>query len=255
MARTIIHPYKLASESAKVLAQALGYRRVAKNSKFKARAADTIINWGSTELRCSVKPQTTILNKPEAVENAANKVIAFQKFTQHGVPTFEWTTSKEQAYEYHLDGRTVYCRTLVKSCSGRGIVVIEPDNDITFAEFPNAGLYTIAVEGKRREWRLHVFQGNIIATQKKKRRHGFDHDRVNANFVRNLDSGWVFCTENVTASEQTQNAAILAVEALGLDFAGVDIITQGEEVYVVEVNTAVGLSSPTVISAYVESFN
>ena len=43
----VILPYKMKSKSAKVLAEALGVRRVRPDGKFKNNFNHTIVNWGT----------------------------------------------------------------------------------------------------------------------------------------------------------------------------------------------------------------
>lgn len=105
---------------------------------------------------------------------------------------------------------------------------------------------------------MHVFCGEIIAVQQKRKREDATHDE-NQALIRSYDNGWVFCVDNVTFPDDNSKAAVAdasvqAVEAVGLDFAAVDIILgkDGQE-YVLELNTAPGLESPTILAAYREA--
>ena len=65
----------------------------------------------------------------------------------------------------------------------------------------------------------------------------------------------MFAIKDVDASEHTKTTAIKAVQALGLDFGGVDIVeTPDGTGYVIEVNTACGLHGTT-ITKYCEAIN
>lgn len=103
---------------------------------------------------------------------------------------------------------------------------------------------------------MHVLGGVAAVVQQKRRRNGILQD-TDQSLIRNYDNGWVFATQNVVYSSSTiedsvKQQAIAAVQALGLDFGAVDICVnlEGSKAYVLEVNTAPGLSSPTVLAAY-----
>lgn len=103
---------------------------------------------------------------------------------------------------------------------------------------------------------MHVLGGVAAVVQQKRRRNGILQD-TDQSLIRNYDNGWVFATQNVvyaSAAIETsvKEQAIAAVRGLSLDFGAVDICVnkQGDTAYVLEVNTAPGLSSPTVLAAY-----
>lgn len=74
----IIYPYKPGSESAKELAAAIGCKRIAhKNSKFKPSPNKTILNWGASKMPQELL-ECKILNHPDAVAIASNKLTFFQ---------------------------------------------------------------------------------------------------------------------------------------------------------------------------------
>ena len=122
-----------------------------------------------------------------------------------------------------------------------------------------APLYTRAVRNHG-EYRVHVFDGDVILYQKKSRRvdeltgevvtaEGEDAD------VRNLASNWIYRTGNLNRLERVEQLAISAVNALGLDFGAVDIIMDPSgDVYVLEVNTAPGLGNEDTLQAYTDAF-
>jgi hypothetical protein len=77
--KALIYPYKPGSESSAALAEGLGIKRVAhKNSRFKGGKDTLIINWGASKVSEEVA-KCTILNPPQAVAVAANKLEAFNK--------------------------------------------------------------------------------------------------------------------------------------------------------------------------------
>lgn len=200
-----------------------------------------VVNWGSSESFESV-PYCRVLNNPDNVRFASNKLYTFQKFNEHQVPCPAWTTDKEVAEEWIAKGHTVFCRTRLQAHSGQGIVIA---SDLT--SLVNAPLYTKYIK-KRREFRVHVFKGKVIDVQEKRRAyHSNDADFL----IRNHSNGFVFCRDNVVEPPDLRNVGVMAVSSLGLDFGGVDIVYNEhyQKCYALEVNTAVGLAGST-IEAY-----
>lgn len=232
-------PYKLASNSAKELARALGIKRIIPGGSYRPKASTIVLNWGNS--KAFTHPR--MINKSQAVSIASNKLRALQTMKQAGITVPEFTTSKEAASEWQEDGYRVVCRTLLNSHSGKGIVICSPDEPL-----PYAPLYTKYTK-KDKEYRVHVFKCKIIDVCEKRKRRGTD--TVN-NLVRTLNNGWVYCRDNVTLSELGKDLSIRAVNALGLDFGAVDLISRGEHYYVLEVNSAPGLQGST-LRAYVEA--
>lgn len=235
MSRLFIAPYKLGSESAKVLAHSLTCKRVDGTKIF--RPNDVIINWGNSSLSPRGRPR--IINRPDAVALAANKITSFKVFNQHGVATLDWTTRREEAERWIDQGHVVYGRKIINGHSGRGIIVMSYDGD---QEFRECSLYTKGVI-KAHEYRVHVFNGRAIDIQKKRRRN-----ESNSNdYIKNIDNGWVFCRDGAQAPVRVYEESIKAVKALGLDFGAVDIVYKEKDnfVAVLEVNTSPGLEGVT----------
>jgi len=136
---------------------------------------------------------------------------------------------------------------------------IQPQTRAATLPLPIAPLYTAGVSNKG-EYRVHVFDGEVILYQKKSRRVGEDGEVVTAEGeeadVRNLASNWIYRTGNLNRLERIEDLAIDAILALGLDFGAVDIIMDNEgDVFVLEVNSAPGLGNTDTLDAYVSVFN
>lgn len=194
------------------------------------------------------------LNRPEAVNIAANKLLAFRAFSNTGVPTVDWTEDPEVAAQWQGQLFTVVQRQILNGHSGEGIRIVEPNEPLS-----QAPLYT-KYKKKKHEFRVHVFNGRVIDIQQKRIQiveglpqqapdmamHVQPHHKV-----RNHQNGWVYCRDgldlNIERTGQIGQIAIRAVTALGLDFGAVDIIFNEREgnFYVLEVNTAVGLQGTT----------
>ena len=237
--RVFIAPYKMASESAKALAQSLGVLRVDGSKSF--RRSDVIINWGNSNLNVT---NVNVINYPACIARATNKQTTFNILSTMKVPTVEYTTDKHTATQWKDAGDIVMARKIINGSRGAGIEVVIPDN-ITM---PDALLYTKFI--KAHEYRVHVFNGSVIDLQKKKRRAD-----GNANaFIRNHDNGWVFCKEDIVAPLKLYTTAIDAVAALGLHFGAVDILYKeaNDSVAVLEINCAPGISEST-LDSYVNT--
>jgi glutathione synthase/RimK-type ligase-like ATP-grasp enzyme len=240
-----IYPYNPASESAKSLANSLGIKRA--KSEGAPLKTDLLINWGSSSV--DRKINGTVLNKPEAVAIAANKLETFKKLVGHvGIPDF--TESQEEASKWLDEGFVVVARTKLTGHSGEGIVIVDPDKD---KELPKARLYTKYVP-KTEEYRLHVGKGGVFFLQRKARNKDIPDDKVNWK-VRNHGNGFIFAHKDVTVPVKAKLLAIDAVVALGLDFGAVDMIyNKTKNLYLVlEVNTACGLEGTT-LEKYTELF-
>ncbi len=248
--KTYLYSHNPHSEGAKVLAEALGIKRIKHGkSKFRGSQLKRVINWGSSKLPDQVAA-CQVLNKPEAIRNASNKLKSFELFQEAGVSIPPFFTTKEQASEYLREGRecSIVCRTVLSGHSGVGIVIASSEADLVYAP-----LYTAYVK-KQEEYRYHVFMGKVVDIQRKARKMDVPAEEVNWQ-VRNLDGGFIFAREGVVENAVASENAIMAVEALGLDFGAVDLIWNKKEdkYYVLEVNTAPGLSGAT-LEGYAERF-
>lgn len=231
MGRIRVYPYKQGSRSATALARALGIKVLRlRNSKFRKRPNDLIINWGASHT-----PWESI-NDRNAVANASNKLNSFHRLKEAEISIPEFWTNKADIPE---DAYPIVCRTLLNSHSGRGIVVAE-----TPEELVNCPLYVKYIK-KQDEFRVHVFFNEVILIQQKKRKLGCE----NPNWqIRNHANGFVFARAGVETPTQVTEEAKKAVLALGLDFGAVDVVwnARRETAYILEVNTAPGLEGTTV---------
>lgn len=253
--RIRILPYKIGSASATLLSRALGGLKLRPNGTYLPRSGDFIINWGSSAIppwfdridQIRARLGTfTFLNKPTCVLNASNKLRTFRILQEAGVAVPEFQDARMFASDWE---GTVYARHILTGHSGAGIEVIAPGTDM----LPNAPLYVKGIENHG-EYRVHVVNGQVIDYIKKRRRNG-EPATEEQLAVRNLANGWVYTRENLRRLERIEQLAISAVSALGLDFGAVDIIKdENGDVFVLEVNTACGMSETT-LNSYVSAFS
>jgi glutathione synthase/RimK-type ligase-like ATP-grasp enzyme len=231
------------SEGASQLAAALGIRRIRETgSTYVGRPGKIVINWGSSRIPDHIRG-SRLLNAPDAVAMCSNKRSFFNQIAWNGenVRVPENTTDQNEAMRWVLDGGVVCARTVLSGHSAEGLVILESGID-----FVAAPLYTRYIK-KTEEWRIHVFEGRVIARQQKLKRNDFDGE-VNWR-IRNHDNGFIYAREVEEPHQDIVDQAVAAVAAIpGLDFGAVDVIWNQQQgrAYVLEINTAPGLSGQTV---------
>lgn len=175
-----------------------------------------------------------------------NKVEQMAAFTEHQVACPPYTTDPAKVGD--LGTKTVFARTLVNSTGGKGIVEVRHPLAEPLVEAP---LYTAYIP-KKAEYRYHIFNGEVIDVQQKKRKSNYDGERDTK--VRNLANGYVYCRDGIDPPDGAATLAINAVNALGYQYGAVDIIynEKRNQSYVLEVNSRPGLMGTT-LDKYVEA--
>lgn len=236
----------------------------------KIRDGAVVINYGR-----SVKPiwmddlinrGGTLLNNPSAVRDSVDKIRTLRILDMYGVPCLKTTTDPQVVWKSLSSTRRIewLARTTATGRQGKGIVPIYggteygPEGDI----FPDAPLYTEFYD-KTHEFRVHVFRGEVIDYVQKKRMGRKKLDalgRDNADMlVRNHKRGWVFAHNDIIRDPIIEQLGVGAAKALGLDYAGIDILAKIEDgvikdAVVCESNSAPGMSSATTFNAYAQAF-
>lgn len=227
-----------------------------------------IIRWGNAEeiQRLYSTPGKTLrfrteINDRAAVALASSKFRALRAMQAAGVPVPRAARVSEEAI---FEGRAglnypIFARRF-HHCRGQDIVILRERTTTLFpASFRGPHYrpdYYVEYVKPAKEYRIHVFRGTIIIAQKKffsesylARQHPEPEIRDEAEFIRNDEHGWRFyeVKDFNNVPEAVRNASISAVDALGLDFGAVDVISYGRDengkrkAAVLEVNTAPGL--------------
>lgn len=237
--------YNNFSESAQALARALNTQLIKhEHSRFVPSNNKVIINWGASNIPDYITNTCTVFNRPRNVQTAKNKLNTFEVLEGH-VSIPPWTTDQQVAIHWLEEEESVVTRTILNGHEGHGIVIVKPGEELVAAP-----LYTKYIP-KQAEYRVHVFEDEVIDIQQKVRRA----ENNNGNFhIRNTANGFIFA-RNVnglpvhdTIPVRCKEEAVLAVTWLGLDFGAVDVIwnQHRQQAYVLEVNTAPGIEGTTV---------
>lgn len=172
-----------------------------------------------------------------------DKVEQFREFGMRNIPCVPNTNYKPVALEWFDEpGTIVFCRTLTKSHSGKGIVVAENPSQLV-----NAPLYTKYVK-KIHEFRAHCFRGDIFDIQIKKKKTDSPHSLIRSNA-----NGYVFCRDDpeTTAKAYTwlkkQTALHSLLFDIASDFTAIDFIYNAHyNVYLLlEINSNPGIDGTT----------
>jgi glutathione synthase/RimK-type ligase-like ATP-grasp enzyme len=185
-----------------------------------------------------VTPQRVGKRVAYVLKNGTDKLTQMQQFLESGVATPEFTSDPMVARSWLPEG-AVMCRTVLLGSQGRGIVVAENEEALV-----PAPLYTKYFK-KKKEFRVHVFNGEVIDVQEKRKKEGFDGQRDTR--IRNLSNGYVFCRNSITEPDGLRELAKAACAALGYSLGAVDIAYNEhlKKSVVLEVNANPGMEGTT----------
>lgn len=250
LSRAVVLPYKIVSKSAKKLARGLSQmlnlkvRRVRHDGTYRPKRRSLVINYGSNVTPNWLYRARNVLNTPISCSYGGNKLVAFRKFQEMGLSIPEFTSNYETAVNWYNEGHTVVCRTILNAHSGRGIVLAT--NRDSGRALVRAPLY-VKYKKKRKEFRVHVFKGEVIHVAEKRRMHRERRPETFDSYIRNLNNGWIFASNDVQEPTDLRTLAVGACSSLGMDFGAVDVIWNEKEnkSYLLEVNSAPGLEGQT----------
>ena len=195
--------------------------------------ADLTLRWGN-----SINDDTggKLINTREAVENASNKLKMMKLFqdsevtTPRVVFTEDLSDSLEMSDRGYIFDKMMFVRNRYDEAKYRD-------------SFLHTDKYALEQINKVMELRVHIVNGKTVGVYEKM--------PYSSDSVIYKDANCRFRRVN-TGDEDQRNTIIgarplakKAVEALGLDFGGVDVIKDSDgKWYVLEVNSAPGLNQP-----------
>ena len=242
MTRFVIYPAKVSNEEAHFLKDDFikkGHKALIakREGVYSPKAGDVVIDWGySRPANWDAKARekaSLFLNRPEHILNAVDKLAAYELLKDCGVRTLSFTRSKAVVARWLENGHKVIGRKTLTGKKAEGAVLIEGSDEI-----PDCPLYTKFVPSTN-EFRVYVLADGAFDVIEKRHANG-THD---SGAIKSEDNGWVFCRQNVSLPPPCLGLAVMAVEVLGLDFGGVDVLwdaTKGRAT-ILEVNTAPGI--------------
>lgn len=240
-----VYPYTSGSESAKLLAERLGALRIKlQNSTYvHDPKRDLVVNWGNSRAPAF----DNMLNKPAMIERTVDKLKFFRLMMQAGqagyLPPY-WTNYADIPDEAF----PILCRTTTTGCDGAGIVIANNRGEVQ-----SSPLYTSLIKDAM-EYRVTLFKDDVTDIQTKLPRIG----QMAHPYIRTYANGWGFQRKPVMSEVENKivAAAKAALRVSGLDFAGVDVLFSNGRVYILEVNTAMGLEGDALnrFAAAVEAY-
>lgn len=168
-----------------------------------------------------------------------DKIQQFRLFREHGVSAPAFSTDYNRVKEDIPNGKQIVCRALTNSSEGRGITIAEREG-----ELPRVPLYTEYIP-KKKEFRVHVFDNQVIDVAEKRKRRGENPDRNTQ--IRNTANGYVFCRDGLVEPGDLRTNALAAVAALGRSQGAVDLVYNEKQnkSFVLEVNSRPGMEGTT----------
>lgn len=216
---------KKSSVTGKALKSAFNCKRKTTDKRAKC---DLFIRWGNTESFNNTR-STKQLNSLEAIKRTVNKLEMLTTLSSSGIPTPEFGTDPLLVDNFKDDTGNLYIR------SKDGIVRYANDFNSILDSY-----YSKPIPLKRREYRVHVFNGKVIGIYEK-----VPLSEVRPALFKSDTCKFVRCNPEISRVDQnSQQICIDAVNSLGLLFGGVDLIRdKNKNVFVCEVNSAPGLNS------------
>lgn len=238
-----MYPWSMDSQPAErlrnALSKRLGYKvqKLYGHKESDVESGQAIIDWGRSDKPNWFKPGLFWLNHPDKIRNSVDKLRSFTCFKEAGVHCVPFTTSYEKALEWVKED-WVCARADTKGYDGKGLHLAKSQGQL----INYAPLYTKFIKAKA-EYRSYVFRGKCVDLLKKFSEKGGDPN------IRTDSNGWNYTYNFGAEPEGYEKLSIKAIKSCGLDFGGVDLLWNGEDWWVLEVNTA-----PDINYAAVEIF-
>jgi len=147
---------------------------------------------------------------------------------KRGLPGPEFTYSLEEAQQWANQGHTVITRQMINGQDGGGIVVNEPNSEVTAGK-----VYTKYFKSTA-EYRVMLFQDQVVAIYEKRRKKGFPK-----HMLKTTGNGYVLCASDVNPPPGMKGLAQSFIYMNRSDIKGIDIAVDAQgNMMVLEVNSA-----------------
>jgi len=173
-----------------------------------------------------------------------DKLTQYKFFTENKLNFPAYTESKVVADGWMKDNKcSIVCRTLLRSRSGKGIVIAD-----TVEQLVNAPVY-VTYQKKTNEYRILLFKGEVVCIREKRLKIGYEKPEGREGRVRSHDNGYVFCEPLDDLPEEAVSMAKAAAIITSSDFVGIDIAFHKPTGYwfMLEVNSAPGMEGKTIV--------
>ena len=202
-----------------------------------SNANDSIlIRWGN-RVSVPTNGKSITYNRMDGINNATNKMQSRVIFAEKGVNSARLVTPETvQPEQFPVIARPH------QHSKGKNFVILTDIERFTnhYNENHEQWYYSEFIN-KDREFRVHCAHGKVLAIMEKPAGVGIAWNRAQNHeaFVRVKQEDYKrsVCLE-----------ALKATTALGLDFAGVDVLYKGKKAYVIEANTSPTLNSSEYVS-------
>lgn len=254
------------SESAKVLAGALGGRVVRNLARVHMPNLAVCVPWGEHPASTALRFRRVLSNGPVRTKLTDARMLA-----EAGVPTITVSSSLQRPdavvgrrFAVELAGGILdrpAAEALVRRImADLALPDADPEEWIGRRQAHVGGLDLLRPPGRpdfyvrrehfAKEFRVHSFRGRSIRAGIKIPREGLTPHP----WIRSWDGGWRISYDGRSAQERHREIAHRAVAALGLQYGAVDIGERADgTLCILEVNRAPGIEGGT-LTAYAEAF-
>lgn len=167
----------------------------------------------------------------------ASGLTQLQRFKRTNIACPDFTQDLAEAKHWVQAGCLVFGRDTNHE---KGLDIVAPDS----AEWSKKDFWTKVIAAER-EYRIHIFDGQVIHQSLKELDPGAKPSRIDGLPIRNTSTGYRY-NHNFKASAAAVEVAKRAVDTLGYLWGAVDILEdKGGGCYVLEVNSAPGMGDRT----------
>ena len=206
------------------------------------RIGASVTSYGLAVTRQFLLTGAISINQPQGIANSRDKLMAHQLLASAGIdiPITGFASSpKDTRGIIDTVGSIPLIIKLAESSQGRGVILAETKKaaESVISAFrglkANFLVQEFIEESKGEDLRCLVLGGKVIGAIKRLNKGG--------DFRSNIHQGGI--AEKTQLSRKERSIAVRATKALGLSFAGVDILRSKRGPLVLEVNSSPGIQS------------